>query len=205
MQSQLRKKGETFNKKIENAFMEGLNGKSLSARIRKWTIRRDQLRNMAQHPHATSGGPAVSLDNAGTRLKADQHGVKQEEEMKADLHVVKEEEEQKKGVKRNRMVGGGTQCKKKRKQQRIHCYRTLRGACGRLRGVRAAVRRAGGRCASRHAGGGSGARGWPRGARAVAGRACGRRGGAHGPRNGLPGQRWETWARARAAERNGSH
>jgi hypothetical protein len=35
LQSQLRKKGETFNEKIENAFMEGLNGKSLSARIRK--------------------------------------------------------------------------------------------------------------------------------------------------------------------------
>ena len=66
---------------------------------------------MAQRPHATSGGPAVSLDNAGTRLKADQHGVK-EEEMKAALHVVKEEEEQKKGVKRNRPEGGGKQTRK---------------------------------------------------------------------------------------------
>jgi hypothetical protein len=80
-----------------------------------------------------------------------------------------------------------------------------RGARGRLRGVQAAVRRAGGRCASGHADGGCGAHGRPRGAQEVAGRACGSRGGARGPRNGLPGQRWETWARARAAERNGSH
>ena len=92
MQSQLIASGIIINEKIENAFMNSLEGKSLAARIRKWTIRRDQLRNMAQPPHATSGGPAVSLDNAGTRLKADQHGVK-EEELKAAPHVVKEEEE----------------------------------------------------------------------------------------------------------------
>ncbi len=94
MQLQLRTKGETFNDKIENAFMQGLNGKSLSARIRKWTMRRDHLRNLAESPHATSGGPAVSLDDAGTRLKADQH-------------VEKAEEKQTKGLKRNRLEGGG--------------------------------------------------------------------------------------------------
>ena len=89
-----------------------------------------------------------------------------------------------------------------------------RGACGRRprrarwrrrpRSARAAAGRAGGSKACwrplRER-----AHGRPRGAREVAGRACGSSGGARGPRNGLPGQRWETWARALAAERNGSH
>jgi hypothetical protein len=43
LQSQLRKKGETFNEKMQNAFMQSLNGKPLSDRIRKWTLRRDHL------------------------------------------------------------------------------------------------------------------------------------------------------------------
>ena len=55
------------------------------------------------------------------------------------------------------------------------------GACGRLRGVRAAVRRAGGRCARGHAGGSSGARGRPRGVRAVPPR------GRAGRETGCPG------------------
>ncbi len=54
--------------------------------------------------------------------------------------------------------------------------------------MRAAVRRAGGRCARGHAGGGSGAHGRQRGARAVAGSACGRRGGGGaGRETGCPG------------------
>ena len=109
LQSQLRKKGETFNEKIENVFMEGLSGKSTSVRIRRWTIRRDQLRKMAEAPHATSGGPAVSLDDTGTRLKADQH-------------VEKAEEKQTKGVQRYRLGGGREQRKKNRRQPRKHSY-----------------------------------------------------------------------------------
>ena len=114
LQSQLRKKGETFNEKIENVFMEGLLGKSTSARIRRWTIRRDQLRKMAEAPHATSGGPAVSLDDTGTRLKADQQ-------------VEKAEEKQTKGVKRHRLGDGGEQRKKKQRQQRKHSYHIRAG------------------------------------------------------------------------------
>jgi hypothetical protein len=86
LQSQLRKKGETFNEKIETVFMEGLIGKSTSARIRRWTIRRDQLRKMAEAPHATSGGPAASLDDTGTSLKADQHVEKAEEKQTKGFH-----------------------------------------------------------------------------------------------------------------------
>jgi hypothetical protein len=52
LQSQLRKKGETFNERIENVFMEGLLGKPTSVRIRRWTIRRDQLRKLAEAPRA---------------------------------------------------------------------------------------------------------------------------------------------------------
>ena len=75
LQSQLKRKGDTFNEKMENMFLENLTGKPLSDRIRKWTIRRVQLRDMAQH--ASSGGPAVSLDVYSTGLKADQHVVKE--------------------------------------------------------------------------------------------------------------------------------
>ena len=107
LQSQLIASGRIFSENIENVFMQSLEGKSLAARIRKWTIRRDRLRDMA---HAE-------------RLKADQHGVK-EEEQKAAPHVVKEEEEQKKGVKRNRPEGGGKQNTKKIKQPRLFSYTT---------------------------------------------------------------------------------
>jgi hypothetical protein len=94
--------------------MDGLIGKSTSARIRRWTIRRDQLRKMAEAPHATSGAPAVSLDDTGTSLKADQH-------------VEKAEEKQTKGVKRHGLGDGGEQRKKKQRQQRQprkHSYHT---------------------------------------------------------------------------------
>ena len=95
LQSQLKKNGETLNEKFENIFLQSLHDKPLPDRIRKWTIRRDHLRKMAQSPHATSGGPAVSLDVDSTlsRLKADQHVGKQEEE------------EQKKRVKCKRTAG----------------------------------------------------------------------------------------------------
>ena len=50
---------------------------------------------MAERPHATSCGPAVSLDVTGTRLKADQ-----------PVAAVKEEEEEEKvAVKRKREEG----------------------------------------------------------------------------------------------------
>jgi hypothetical protein len=116
LQSQLRKKGETFNEKIENAFMQSLNGKPLSDRIWKWTLRRDHLRrahlqNMVEAPHATSGGQAVSLDDTGTSLKADQH-------------VEKAEEKQTKGAKRNGLGNGGEQTKKRKKTPRKYTYRT---------------------------------------------------------------------------------
>ena len=90
LQSQLKRKGDTFNEKMENMFLENLTGKPLSDRIRKWTIKRDQLRDMAQH--TSSGGPAVSLDVDSTGLKADQHVVKEEEK------------EQKKRMKRRRIA-----------------------------------------------------------------------------------------------------
>ena len=109
LQWQLRKKGATFYEKFENVFLEGLLGKSTSVRIRRWTIRRDQLRKMAEAPHATSGGPAVSLDDTGTRLKADQH-------------VEKAEEKQTRGVKRYRLGGGREQRKKNQRQPRKHSY-----------------------------------------------------------------------------------
>ncbi len=67
---------------------------------------------MAEAPHATSDGPAVSLDDAGMRLKADQH-------------VEKADEKQTKGVKRHRLGDGGEQRKKKQRQQRKHSYHIL--------------------------------------------------------------------------------
>jgi hypothetical protein len=71
LQSQLKKNGETLNEKFENIFLQSLHDKPLPDQIRKWTIGRDQLRSMADRHHATSGGPAVSLDVARTGLKAD--------------------------------------------------------------------------------------------------------------------------------------
>ena len=109
LQSQLRKKGETFNDRIENVFMERLLGKPTSARIRIWTIRRDQLRKMAEAPHATSGGPAASLDDTGTSLKADQH-------------VEKAEEKQTKAEKRHGLENGARQPKKRPRQARKYTY-----------------------------------------------------------------------------------
>ena len=62
--------------------MKSLESKLLPDPIWKRTLQRDHLRKMAERPHATSGGPAVLLDVAGTRLKADQPvaAVKEEEE-----------------------------------------------------------------------------------------------------------------------------
>ena len=101
LQSQLKKTGETFNEKIENMFKKSLEDKPLPDRIRKWTIRRDQLRNMAEPPHATSGGPAVSLDDAGTRLKADQPVAVVNEEEKVVVKQKREEGERQPNKKRS--------------------------------------------------------------------------------------------------------
>jgi hypothetical protein len=111
LQSQLREKGKTFNERIENVFMDGLLGQPTTVRIRRWTIRRDQLRKMAEAPHATSGGPAVSLDDTGTSLKADQH-------------VEKAEEKQTKGAKRHGLKNGGEQPRKRHKTPRKYTYHT---------------------------------------------------------------------------------
>jgi hypothetical protein len=65
--------------------------------------------------------------------------------------------------------------------------------------VRAAMGRAGGRCASGHAGGSSGARGRPRGVRAVpreGARRAGRETGCPG-NGGKPLSAWETLSSAR--------
>ncbi len=70
LQSQL-KKLRNIQREYFIFVHESLESKSLAHRIRKWTNRRDQLRNMADRHHATSGGPAVSLDVARTGLKAD--------------------------------------------------------------------------------------------------------------------------------------
>ena len=111
LQSQLREKGKTFNERIENVFMDGLLGQPTTVRIRRWTIRRDQLRKLAEAPHATSGGPAVSLDDTGTSLKADQH-------------VEKAEEKQTKGAKRHGLKNGGEQPRKRHKTPRKYTYHT---------------------------------------------------------------------------------
>ena len=111
LQSQLRQKGQTFNERIENVFMDGLLGQPTTVRIRRWTIRRDQFRKMAEAPHATSGGPAVSLDDTGTSLKADQH-------------VEKAEEKQTKGAKRHGLKNGGEQPRKRHKTPRKYTYHT---------------------------------------------------------------------------------
>jgi hypothetical protein len=64
---------------------------------------------MAEAPHATSGGPAVSLDDTGTSLKADQH-------------VEKAEEKQTKGVKRHGLGNGEEQPKKRPRQTRKYTF-----------------------------------------------------------------------------------
>jgi hypothetical protein len=126
LQSQLKKNGETLNEKIENVFMESLIGKSTSVRIRRWTIRRDQLRKMAEAPHATSGGPAVSLDDTGTSLKADQH-------------VEKAEEKQTKGAKRHGLENGGEQPRKRHKTPSELPLSLLHGTRFRFRAAGAAI------------------------------------------------------------------
>ncbi len=77
-------------------YMKSLEAKSLPDRIWKRTIGRDQLRNMAELPHATSGGPAVSLDDrdAGMRLKADQPVAVVKEEEKVAVKRKREDSEE---------------------------------------------------------------------------------------------------------------
>jgi hypothetical protein len=70
---------------------------------------------MADRHHATSGGPAVSLDVARTGLKADKH-----------VAALKEEEEVKVGVKHKREEGDRVPCKKKPRQYPAHAYKKRR-------------------------------------------------------------------------------
>ena len=84
-----RKNGSLFDEKIATLFIKSLESEPLADRIRKWTIRREQLRKMADRHHAASGGPAVSLEVACTGLKADKYvsAVKEEEEEEEEEEV----------------------------------------------------------------------------------------------------------------------